>query len=205
MYVTQHDDNVRMSESEYLAFTDAQDLKYEYRDGKVYAMTGASVRHNVITANAITHLANVLIDLDCTVTTSDTRIYIASKRSYRYPDVTVFCGKPLFVHGRTDTISDPVLLVEVLSPGTVVQDYNEKLEEYTQIESLLAYIIIAQDSPKVEIFRRYESDTWLYQVVTGLDAELSFSVQGIELHLYLAQIFRRVQWESVQDVSDERD
>ena len=87
MYATHHDDSTRMTEAEYLAFADTQELKYGYSQKQVYAMTGASVRHNIITANAIAHLISTLADRDCTVTTSDTRVHIASKRAYRYPDV----------------------------------------------------------------------------------------------------------------------
>lgn len=188
-----------MSEAEYLAFADEQEFKHEYCRGQVYAMTGASVRHNTITANTIMHIGSRLADRDCTVTTSDTRIHIASKQAYRYPDVTVFCGDPAYLKGRTDTITNPVLLVEVLSPSTVVRDYNEKLEEYTQIDSLQAYVLVAQDTPKVEVFRRHDSDKWLYEIVTGLDAEINVPVLDAELRLSLAQLYRRVQWETVSD------
>lgn len=204
MYATQHDPDFYMSESEYLSFADTQDLKYEYLNGNVYAMSGASVRHNIISANTISHLANLLRDLDCTVTTSDTRVHIASKHAYRYPDVTVFCGEPAYLKGRIDTISNPTLLVEVLSPATVVQDYNEKLEEYTRIESLQTYIIIAQDTPKVEVFRRHEADKWLYEYATGLEASITILLSGVELRLLLSQIYRRVQWENNPDHTGDR-
>lgn len=195
MYAEHPTDLPLMSEAEYIAFADEQEFKYEFRRGRVYAMTGASVRHNIISANTIAHLIGALGDRDCTVTSSDTRVYIASKQTYRYPDVTVFCGEPTYLQGRTDTITDPVLLVEVLSLGTAVRDYNEKLEEYTQIESLHAYVLIAQDTPKVEVYRRHDASKWLYEYVTGMDAEITFPIVGTELGLSLAQIYRRVQWD----------
>jgi Uma2 family endonuclease len=183
-----------MSEAEYLAFADEQEFKYEYCRGQINAMTGASVRHNTITASTIIQIGSQLAARDCTVTSSDIRIHIANKDTYRYPDVTVFCGEPAYLEGRTDTITNPVLLVEVLSPGTAVRDYNEKLEEYTQIETLQAYVLIAQDTPKVEVFLRHESGKWLYDNVAGLEAEIDVPVLGAELRLSLAQIYRRVQW-----------
>jgi Uma2 family endonuclease len=194
MYAAQTDDLPLMTVAEYLAFADDQEIKYEYHAGIVYAMTGASVRHNTITANAIAHLIGMLGERDCTVTTSDTRVFIDSTRSYRYPDVTVFCDEPAYWEERTDTITNPALLVEVLSPGTAVYDYNDKLEEYTQIASLQAYVIISQDKPKVEVYRRDESGKWIYEFVTGLDAEITVPIDDTNLRLSLAEIYRRVRW-----------
>lgn len=194
MYAEHPTDLPLMSEAEYIAFADEQEFKYEFRRGRVYAMTGASVGHNIISAYSIMQLGNSLDETDFVVT-SDTRVYIAHKKTYRYPDVTVFCGEPTYLQGRTDTITNPVLLVEVLSPGTAVRDYNEKLEEYTQIESLHAYVLIAQDTPKVEVYRRHDASKWLYEYATGMDAEITFPIVGTELGLSLAQIYRRVQWD----------
>lgn len=203
MYAAQPDDLPRMSEQDYLAFADEQEFKYEYSRGRVYAMTGGSVRHGVITTGVSTHLSNQLSDRDCSVTSPDVRVYIANKKAYRYPDVTVFCGDPVYLQGRTDTITNPVLLVEVLSPGTALLDYNEKLEEYTQIETLQAYILVAQDTPKIEVFRRHEFGKWLYEYVTGLETEINVSIAGTELQLSLSQIYRRVRWDVQEPASDE--
>jgi Uma2 family endonuclease len=189
------DDLPPMTEAEYLAFADEQDWKYEYSGGRVYAMSGGSVRHGVITMSAGTHLSNLLRDDDCTVTSPDVRVHIVSRRAYRYPDVTVFCGDPVYREGRTDTITNPVLLVEVLSPGTALTDRNQKLTEYTQIESLQAYVLVSQDEPKVEVYQRDESGKWLYEYVTGMDAEITVSVSGADLRLSLAEIYRRVRWD----------
>lgn len=197
-----HSNHRLMTEAEYLAFADAQETKYEYSNGQVYAMTGASVRHNTICANTITHISTQWLTRDCTVTTSDTRIYIASKQAYRYPDITVFCGDAQYLSGRTDTLINPFLLVEVLSPSTAIHDYNQKLEEYTAIESLQAYIIIAQDTPKLEIFRRDGAHKWLYEYARGLESEVSLVLQGAALHLSLAQIYRRIQWDSAPSESE---
>lgn len=165
-------DGSLMTAEEYLAFADAHEFKWAYRGGRVYDMAGASLRHNIISASTIAHLSNVLGDQDCTVTASDMRVLIASKQTYRYPDVTVFCGQPAHPPGRTDTLTNPLLLVEVLSPATVLRDYNEKLEEYTQIETLQAYVRVSQDMPKVEVYRRYTDGKWLYEYATGLDAQI---------------------------------
>lgn len=85
--------------------------------------------------------------------------------------------------------------MEVLSPGTALQDRNDKLAEYTQIDSLQAYVLIAQDEPKVEVFRRHEANRWLYEYVTGIEAEIEVPLMGADVRLYLSQIYRRVQWD----------
>ncbi len=195
MFAGQSDENLHMTEAEYLAFADGQEFKHEYSRGRVLAMTGGSIRHGVITASVSTHLSNLLADRDCSVTSPDVRVHIASRQSYRYPDVTVFCGEPAYLKGRMDTLTNPVVLVELLSPGTAMEDHNEKLAEYTQIEGLQAYLLIAQNEPKVEVFRRYEANQWLYEYVMGLGAEIIVPVLGVELRLSLAQIYRRVDWE----------
>lgn len=205
MYATNINEPSPMTEAEYLAFADTQAIKYEYRQGWVYAMTGASVQHNTITANMITHINIQLGDQNCTVTSSDTRVHIARKRTYRYPDVTVFCGDPAYLEDRTDTITNPVLLVEVLSPSTAGRDSSEKLEEYIEIASLQAYVLVAQDKPKVEVYRRHEAGKWLYEVVTGLDAEISvpFADDATDdMRLSLAHIYRRVRWDEDDDEGD---
>lgn len=196
MYAEQLDNELpRMTEAEYLAFADAQEFKHEYRNGEVIAMTGGSVRHGTLGMSAGTHLSILLGERDCTVTNSDVRVYIARKQTYRYPDVTVFCGDPVYREGRTDTLINPVLLVEVLSPGTAHIDYSEKLAEYTRIDSLQAYVLVSQDAPKVEVYQRHESGKWLYEYVTGMDAEITISVSGADLRLSLAAIYRRVRWD----------
>lgn len=196
MHAAQPPEPLMLSEADYLTFADGQELRYEYVRGRVYAMTGGSVRHSIIIANMIIHLDSRLTGRDCTVTSSDTRIHIASKHTYRYPDVTVFCGEPVYLSGRTDTITNPALLVEVLSPGTVVRDYNEKLEEYTQIASLQAYVLVEQHMPRLEVFRRHEGDKWLYENVRGIEADIAVPLLGIDLGLSLAQVYRRVRWDT---------
>lgn len=191
----QYSDRPTMTEAEYLAFADQQEFKHEYAAGVVYAMSGGTFRHNTIAMAAGTHLSNLLGDRDCTVTSSDMRIHIASKKAYRYPDVSIICGDPAFLGERNDTITNPTLLVEVLSPSTTSTDHIEKLAEYTSIDTLQAYILIAQDEPKVEVFQRHDAANWLYSTVSGMDAEIELSLPTGSVKLALAQLYRRVRWD----------
>jgi len=126
---------MEMTEADYLALDESSPVRHEYRQGKVYAMTGGSVRHSVITVNISTQFNIQVGESGYSVASPDLRVHIAQKNSYRHPDVTVFCGAPAYLQGRTDTITNPIVLVEVLSPSSALLDRNEKLEEYTQIET----------------------------------------------------------------------
>jgi Uma2 family endonuclease len=129
-----------MTVEEYLAFADEQYRKYleeggpryryEYADGKVYAMVGGTFNHALITANISRTIGNQIEDRDCRVVSPDLGIQIASKRRYRYADVTAICGPPEFYNDRTDLITNPTLLVEVSSPSTTSLDRTGKLSEY---------------------------------------------------------------------------
>ena len=196
MYAEQLDNDATfVTEAEYLAFADTQETKYEYRNGEIIAMSGGSVRHGVVTMNMGTHLNNLIGERDCSVTSPDVRVYSEAMSTYRYPDVTVFCGDPAYLEGRTDTITNPVLLVEVSSPGTAAIDHEDKLGEYTSLDSLQTYVLVSQDKAKVQVYRRQAAGNWLYSSVTGLEAEISVSVDGAEFSLSLAQIYRRVRWD----------
>ncbi len=143
-----------VSEDDYLAFEDASEDKHEYAGGQIIAMTGASWAHNLIGVNTSTRLNLQLADKNCRVTANDLRLNIAAAESYRYPDIMVICGDPDFVDGRVDTVSNPTVIFEVLSEGTALIDRNEKLDEYIQILSLQAYVLIAQTEPKLERYLR---------------------------------------------------
>lgn len=206
MYAPKLNDNesLRMTEAEYLAFAaKQQDAKYEYVDGQVLAMNGGTIRHGVIAGRTITHINNQIGDRDCVATSSDVRVYIAHKQTYRYPDVTVFCGEPTYHEDNAHTLTNPVLLVEVLSPSSTAIDSRQKLDEYTRIKSLQAYLLISQDEPHVALYRRQSADEWVYTVAFGLDATVDVPLAGETLTLSLAAIYRHVQWD--EDTPDESD
>lgn len=197
MIAVEHPEPPRMTEAEYLAFEAESEGKHEYSRGRVYAMTGAMIWHNTIVMNVGTQLNIQLAARDCTVTSSDTRVHIARKHAYRYPNVTVFCGAPAYLDERRDTITNPAVLVEVLSPGSALIDRNEKLREYTQIESLHAYLLVAQDEARVERYLRHESGEWLYSVVSGLDGEVV--LPALDCVLALSLIYRKVRFDDPGD------
>lgn len=186
----QNQDPLYMNEADYLDFEEKSEFKHEYSRGRVYAMSGGSVRHGLITVNISTDLNNQLEDKDCRVASSDVRVKVESMESYRYPDVLVYCGEEDYANERNDTLANPLVIVEVLSPSTALKDRNEKLDEYLESKTLQEYVLVSQHEAKVEVFSRHKSGKWLYENYKGLDAILELSSIGCTLEL--SPIYRKV-------------
>lgn len=181
------------TESAYLAYEDASEFRHEFANGEIVAMTGASLKHNMICVNTSTALNIQLANKDCGVVSNDMRLQIVSKRHYRYPDVMVFCGEPEFFDERVDTITNPTVIIEVLSESTEIIDRNQKLDEYLQIEPLQEYILISQKEAKIERYLRRESGDWLYTKVTDLDGQLK--LPSIDCQLMLTDVYNKVTFD----------
>jgi Uma2 family endonuclease len=182
-----------LTPEDYLAFERKATTRHEYLNGQIVAMSGASFAHNFITVNIATHLNIQLMDGECRVATSDMRVKVTQTGSYVYPDVVVVCGEPRAEDDTFDTLLNPTLIVEVLSPSTEVYDRGEKFEHYQQIATLKEYILISQDKIRVEHYRRQEAD-WLQTEFQGLEEVLPLLSVGCELRLQ--DIYRRVKFDS---------
>jgi Uma2 family endonuclease len=184
-----------MSPEAYLAWEAQQtEAKHEYAHGEIVAMSGASWAHNVITANIVTHLSNALRERDCLAVASDMRLFIASQTHYRYPDAMVICGQPDWVDGRNDTLSNPTLVVEVLSPSTALTDVNEKLSEYLSLPSVQDYLIVSQDVARIQQYQRQSDNSWLYSVADSLNANIA--LPSLDITLPLEDVYRKVTFSS---------
>lgn len=179
----QKQEPLRMTEAEYLEFEEKSDTKHEFVAGRVIAMAGADWNHTALTGSIHSNLYIQLHGKDCIAMSNDLRLKVESKKvSYRYPDVMVICGEPNFIDNRK-TIDNPTVIFEVLSPSTVLEDRNAKFDEYTALNSVQEYVLIAQDEPKIERFKRHESGEWLYLKITSLDEELELSSIACTLSL----------------------
>jgi Uma2 family endonuclease len=177
----------RMSVEAYLALDNASpQTRYEYLDGQVLMMSGGSAEHALISANVITSLNRTLGDSPCLVFTSDARVKLSDAR-YVYPDVTVSCTTPL--PQGTQSLTEPIVIVEVLSPSTEVYDRGEKLLSYRACPTLQAVLLISQNRPIVEVYRRQSADIWTVQTYTMDD---TFPLDAISVTLSVAEIYRRV-------------
>ena len=178
----------RLSVEEYLEFEKHCQGRHEYIDGAIYAMSGVSNNHDVITLNLLAALHGHLRGGPCMAHTSDfkLRLEIAQKDFFYYPDMTVSCTR----EGSDDYYHRyPKLVVEVLSPSTQSIDRREKFFSYKQIETVEEYVLVAQHAPQITIYRRAEN--WLPQVVAGSDAIAVF--QSIDLSLPLTRVYEGTQ------------
>lgn len=179
-----------LTPKEYLAFERKATTKHEYLNGQIVAMSGASFAHNFLTMNVANQLYNQLIGGECQVAASDMRVKATQTGSYFYPDVVVVCGEPRAEDDTFDTLLNPTLIVEILSPSTETYDKGEKFEHYQQITSLKDYILISQDKVHIEHYCR-QGARWLQTEFQELSDVLSLRSIGCELRLQ--DVYRRVE------------
>jgi len=178
-----------LTPEEYLAWERKQPFKNEYHNGQIIAMSGASRAHNRITVDITVQLSNQLMESECEVFAGDMRVRTDPTVSYYYPDVIVVCGESRFEDDTFDTLLNPILVVEVLSPSTAAFDRGEKFEHYKQIASLQEYILISQDSVHVEHYQ-FQETRWIHNTLQHLEETLSLASIGCTLPL--RAIYRRV-------------
>jgi len=167
---------------EYLAGELSSDVRHEYAAGQVFAMVGASQAHNTIALNVATLLHRHLSGTPCRAFVSDMKVRVEKADAFYYPDIVATC-EPL--NPQAHFVTAPVLIVEILSPGTEATDRREKRLAYQQLESLKEYVLAAQDAPKVEVYRRGDNAAWEVEIygqgesvrLASLDVELP--VRGI--------------------------
>lgn len=179
-----------MTEAEYLQFERAHELKHEFHAGEVLAMTGASRAHNLICTNLVITLGTQLRGQPCEVYANDMRVRVQPARLYTYPDISVACDEPQFTDDHVDTLINPTLIIEVLSPSTERYDRGRKFQHYREVSSLREYVLIAQDSPRIERFLRRDSGLWELTDAHGLDASLN--LESIGCTLTLADAYERI-------------
>ncbi len=136
-------------------------FKSEYYRGEMFATAGASREHNLIVANFVGELRNLLKSRACEVYPSDLRVRVNPAGLYTYPDVTVICGTPQFEDDQFDTLLNPTTVIEVLSKSTESYDRGTKSAMYRQLASLQEYVLVAQDRVSIESYVRQPGDRWL--------------------------------------------
>ena len=178
---------------QYAALEDEAEYKSEFIAGRIYAMSGGTPKHSLIAGNIIRELGNLLKRGPCQVYTSDLRIGIMPIDVETYPDVTIVCGEPHVNPFDKNSIINPSVIFEVLSPSTERYDRGEKWARYRRLDSLEEYILVSQDKPEVEQYIRQDSGLWSYKAVEGLDAASVLTVLGAVLPL--AEIYDRITFE----------
>jgi Uma2 family endonuclease len=172
-----------VSPDEYLVRERAAEYRSEYLAGGIRAMTGASRRHNRIAMNVGVLLDGQLRGGPCEPFMSDMRVKVERTGAYFYPDVVVACGASRLEDEHEDTLLDPVLIVEVLSPSTADYDRSAKWEHYRRIPTLMDYLLLNQNEARIERYARQSEGLWLFSETTGLDATLQLESIGCTLAL----------------------
>lgn len=181
----------RLTAEDYLAIERSADFKSEYFDGEIFAMTGASAAHNIITLNVGSEIRQQLKNRPCIAYSNDMRVKVDPTGLYTYPDLVVVCGKAQLEDAHLDTLLNPTLIVEVLSDSTEAYDRGRKFEHYRKLESLAEYVLISQRWPHVESYRRQPDHHWLLTECSGLDSVLR--LESIDCELALAEIYDKVE------------
>lgn len=182
--------NFNITPEEYLQIEREAEYKSEYVDGVMYAMAGGSPPHSLISGNILTEINIQLRNSPCQVYNSDMKVRVPDSRKFFYPDVSVVCENPKYDERESGVLTNPLVIIEVLSPSTAAYDRGKKFQWYQQIDSLREYILIAQDEPVIEQFVRQPSGSWLYTKVEGLDQSIELAT--INCRLRLKDIYAKV-------------
>ncbi|AFY44667.1 Uma2 family endonuclease [Nostoc sp. PCC 7107] len=177
----------KMTIEEYLVWELQQELRYEYVNGEVFAMTGGTIPHNDIALNFYTALRPHLRARGCRVNVSDVKVQFDAKSIYYYPDVIVSCDSQ--DRNARKFIQNPTIIAEVLSPATSSKDRGEKFTNYLTIPSLQEYLLIDSEKISVERYSRGEGRMWLYYPYTEGDV---ITLSSIEFELAIALLYEGV-------------
>jgi Uma2 family endonuclease len=185
------------SVEEYLSLDRESESLIEYINGAIYAMAGGSPNHALIAMNLARELGGH-VKGKCRVFSADLRVGFAP-RMYVHPDLTLVCQPPVYDEESGDTLTNPLLVVEVLSPSTEARDRGRKLFHYLQIESLMDYLLVSQNEPRMELYHRKPDGEWIYQNISGMGTRIY--LPSIDFDLALADAYDFVEFDGATDES----
>jgi Uma2 family endonuclease len=178
---------------EYLLLEETAVEKHEYYQGEIFAMSGGSLVHNQIVRNALTAIDSALRKSQCQVFPSDLKVQIEANTLFTYPDLSIVCGPVELWNNRNDAITNPSVIIEVLSPSTSGYDHGEKFKLYRDIPSLKEYILIASTEIMVERYLKQSDHFWNYFETKNLEND--FVVETIGFSCPLSEIYRDVSFD----------
>jgi Uma2 family endonuclease len=196
----------RYTFAEYLAYDESVEWKNEFHEGEILAMSGSSPEHALITANALRAIGNRLEGKPCRVYSADLKIAAKPGSRVCYPDGSIVCGPLEYDPNdpKRHVITNPRVIVEVLSPTIEAHDRGEKFRRYRDIPSLAEYVLISQDAPIVETFFRQGDGSWLIAgTYTGLDAHAR--LRAVDIEIALTDIFAGVTFPPPAQPPDPRE
>jgi len=176
---------------EYLDLERKSEVRSEYLAGHIFAMSGASRRHNLIAGNFYREISTQLRGRPCEAYMADMRVKVNETGMYTYPDIVGVCDEPRFEDTHIDTLLNPLVIVEVLSESTEAYDRGEKFAHYRRLESLREYVLVAQDKVRVEHYVR-EGEQWILSEIS--DAASILNLASIDCHVGVAAIYEKVEF-----------
>ncbi len=176
----------KLSVEEYIKHERESDVKYEYHDGEIYALAGGTINHGMLCGNVFGELRTKLKEIksDCKPFTSEIKVSIEKRNSYVYPDAMVICGPLETSKNEVNSVTNPILIVEVLSKSTAEYDRGDKFHLYRQSSSFKEYVLIEQNRYVVDVhFKSENSDLWQITRYEGLDQIVSLQSIGVEISM----------------------
>ena len=184
----------RFSEDEYLALERAAEYKSEYCDGEIFATAGAGGRHGLISWNIGGLFYTQFKGRPCLGYINDMRVRAADSGLYSYPDVIALCGEPKFLDEKLDTLLNPQLLVEVLSPSTANYEHGEKFRRYRRLESLTDYLLVSQDRAYIDHWSRDPSAPHVWSILEYSRMSDRIHLASLDVYLTVADVYHQVEF-----------
>lgn len=181
------------TQEEYLSFERESLERHEFYKGEIFNMSGASYEHNVIEDNIRGSLHAFLKGKECRSLGSNLRVHIQKNTLYTYPDVLIVCGEPKFLDDTFDTLLNPSVLIEILSPSTANYDKGTKFELYRDIETLQEYVLINSTKIHVELYQRNHDLSWTLTEYKALTE--NFELRTISKPMLLADVYEGIQFD----------
>lgn len=179
----------KYSLDEYFEIERTSEEKFEYWDGNIWSMAGASPAHERIVINGGAHLRELLRGRGCSVFGSNLKVKVPFYTPYRYPDLSVYCGQGIYeTMGGMEVLTNPQMIIEVLSPSTEAFDRGEKFTYYKSIETFTEYLLISTNQPHVTQFIKQNEQDWIQREFIGLESKffsLTFNVEILLSEIYL--------------------
>jgi len=181
-------DKQHFSHEEYFALEEQEQIRYEYMAGEVFAMTGGTVKHSLISVNCLSSLANLFKNTQCNVFNSDLKLKIPEHDKFCYPDVMLLYKDT----SQSNFIEEPELIIEVLSESTESYDRGLKFEHYRSIKKLKYYLLVSQERVHVELYFRQDEKHWILSEFTEMDE--SIKLDKWQMNLPLSEIYYHIDF-----------
>lgn len=176
----------KLSIEEYINQEKESGTKYEYHNGQIFALAGGTINHGLLCGNIYSEFRNKLKgnNSNCKPVTSEIKLNIKSENSFVYPDTMVICGDLEKSEHDQNSVTNPILIAEILSKSTADYDRGDKFYLYRQINTLQEYVLIEQNKPLVEVYyKKPGTDLWSISRTKGLQSKIKFQSLDIEIDM----------------------